>query len=178
MKYALTVSERQALAASVNLVELDIACGDLEAALQLGRPLALSLRHSGRRATHFELLLMVCSALLLAGASQEARALAAEAYDLALRFDPRKLYSALDAMAYLASLDGRNEAAARIMACAARAQEAHGQMRRRPVQEKLHAAMLARLRERLGPSWSASLTDAGERLDEAAACALALGLRE
>jgi predicted ATPase len=178
MKYALSVSERQALAASVNIVELDIACGDLDAALQLGRPLVLSLRHSGRRATRFELLVMVCSALLLAGATQEARALAAEAYDLALRFDPRKLYSALDAMAYLASVDGRNEAAARIMACAERAHQAYGQLRRRPVQERLHAAMVARLCERLGPSWSAALTAAGERLDEAAACALALGLRE
>jgi predicted ATPase len=178
MKFALTVSERQALAASVNIVELDIACGELDAALQLGRPLALSLRHSGRRATRFELLVMVCSALLLAGATPEARALAAEAYDLALRFDTRKLYSALDAMAYLASLDGRNEAAARIMACAERAHEAHGQLRRRPVQEKLHAATSERLRGLLGPSWSASLTGAGERLDVAAACALALGLRE
>lgn len=177
VKYALTVSERQALAASVSIVELDIACGDLDAALQLGRPLVLSLRHTGRRATRFDLLAMVCSALLLAGATQEARALAAEAYDLALRFDPRKLYSALDAMAYLASLDGRNDAAAHVMACAERAHEAHGQLRRRPVQGKLHAAMLARLSERLDPSWSASLTGTGERLDAAAACALALGLR-
>ncbi|MDE2252398.1 MAG: hypothetical protein KGL25_13440, partial [Gammaproteobacteria bacterium] len=178
VKYALTVSERQALAASVNIVELDIACGDLEAALQLGRPLVLSLRHAGRRATHFELLLMVCSALLLAGATQEARALAAEAYDLALRIEPRKLYSALDAMAYLAGLDGRNEAAARVMACADRAHETHGQLRRRPVQQRLHAAMCTCLAERLGPSWSAAPTAAGERLDEAAGCALALGLRD
>ena len=45
VRFALTTSERQALAATVHMVELDIACGDTAAALQLGRPLALSMRH-------------------------------------------------------------------------------------------------------------------------------------
>jgi hypothetical protein len=36
VKLALTTSERQALVASVNIVELDLACGDTAAALQLG----------------------------------------------------------------------------------------------------------------------------------------------
>jgi hypothetical protein len=67
VKFALSISERQALAASVSLVELDIACGNLRAALQLGRPLAMSLRHSGKRETRFELLTLTFSALLLGG---------------------------------------------------------------------------------------------------------------
>ena len=41
VRFALTTSERQALAATVNIVELDIACGDTASALQLGRPLGI-----------------------------------------------------------------------------------------------------------------------------------------
>lgn len=87
------MSERLALAATVNIVELDIACGEVPAALQLGRPLALSLRHSGHREMRFELLAMTFSALLIAGDLDEARATAGELYDLALRLDTGKLYS-------------------------------------------------------------------------------------
>ncbi len=177
VRYALTVSERQALAASVSIVELDIACGDTGAALQLGRPLALSLRHSGRRATRFELLTMNCSALLIVGATDEARAAGAELYDLALRLDTSKLYTALDAMALLACGDQRYEAAARILACANQALAVHGQLRRRPVQEKLRQTVAAILAGRLGPSWREGPIDARDRLDEVAACALGLGLR-
>ncbi len=67
MRLALTISERQALSATVSIVELDIACGDPAGALQLGRPLALSLRHLGRRETQFELLVMTFVALLVTG---------------------------------------------------------------------------------------------------------------
>ena len=74
MKFALTTSERQALAATVNIVELDVARGDTAGALQLGRPLALSLLHLGRRETLFELLVVTFSALLIAGETDEARA--------------------------------------------------------------------------------------------------------
>ncbi len=84
VKFALTMSERQALVASVNMVELDIACGNTAAALQLGRPLALSLQHLGRRETLFELLSHMFSALLISGEIQEARATGKELYDLAL----------------------------------------------------------------------------------------------
>ena len=102
MKFALSTSERQALAASVSIVELDIARGDTAAALQLGRPLALSLQHLGRRETLFDLLVMMFSALLLAGRSTRRAAAGAELYDLALRLDTSKLYTVLDAMALLA----------------------------------------------------------------------------
>ena len=51
LDHALAASERQALSASVHIVELDVASGAMEAALQLARPLAMSLRHSGRRET-------------------------------------------------------------------------------------------------------------------------------
>ena len=52
VRLALSTSERQAFAATVNMVELDIAREDIAGALQLGRPLAMSLRHSGRHETH------------------------------------------------------------------------------------------------------------------------------
>ena len=102
MQFALTTSERQALAATVNIVELDIARGDTAGALQLGRPLALSLLHLGRRETLFELLVVTFSALLIAGELDEARATGAELYELAMRLDTSKLYTVLDAMAFLA----------------------------------------------------------------------------
>ena len=102
MRLALTTSERQALAATVSIVELDIACGDPAAALQLGRPLALSLRHLGRRETQFELLAMTFIALLISDELPEARATGAELLELALRLDRSKLYTVLDAMAFLA----------------------------------------------------------------------------
>ena len=177
VRFALTMSERQALAASVSIVELDIACGDVAAALQLGRPLAMSLRHSGRRETRFELLVMTFSALLIAGETDEARATGAELYDLALRLDISKLYTVLDAMAFLACVDGRHEAAARVIGRADAAHEAHGQARRRPVEARMRAEASRVLDESLGPTWRARPTDTRDQFDEAAACSLALGLR-
>lgn len=178
VKLALATSERQALAATVSIVELDIACGDTAAALQLGRPLALSLRHSARRETWFELLTMNFSALLIAGDNAEARATGVELHGLARRLDPGKLYSVLDAMAYLACVDGRYADAARIIAHADVAHEAHGQARRRPVEAQMRASVAAILDRHLGPEWGARAADMPESLDEAAACALGLGLRD
>lgn len=174
---ALATSERQALAATVNIVELDIACGATASALQLARPLALSLRHSGRRETRFELLVMLFSALLLAGETDEARATGAELYELAIRLDPSKLYTVLDAMAYLARQDRRHKTAARIAACADAAHESHGQSRRGPAEERMRSAVAAALDECLGAKWRGAALDKRETLDEAAACLLALGLR-
>jgi predicted ATPase/DNA-binding winged helix-turn-helix (wHTH) protein len=177
VRLALTMSERQALAATVNIVELDIACGDTASALQLGRPLALSLRHSGRRETRFELLVMTFSALLIAGANDEARVNGAELYEVALRLDTSKLYLVLDAMAFLACTDRRYDAAARISAFADVAHETHGQARRRPTEEWMRASVTRILDEHLGPLWRSRAMDAREQLDEAAACSLGLGLR-
>ncbi len=109
VRLALVTSERQALAASVSIVELDIACDNAAAALQLGRPLALSLRHLGRRETCFELLVLMFSALLIADEIEEARGIGAELFDLALRIDTSRLYTALDAMALLACKERRYE---------------------------------------------------------------------
>jgi predicted ATPase/DNA-binding winged helix-turn-helix (wHTH) protein len=177
VKFALTMSERQALIASVNLVELDIACGNMAAALQLGRPLALSLQHLGRRETLFELLSHMFSALLMAGEIQEARATGKELYDLALRLDASKLYMVLDAMALLACEAGNDEVAARIIVCADAAHEAHGQTRRRAAEERIRIAVTAILDERLNPGWYERVKDRYEPLDEPTACAIALGLR-
>jgi predicted ATPase/DNA-binding winged helix-turn-helix (wHTH) protein len=176
VRYALTTSERQALVATANLVELDIACGNTAAALQLARPLALSLQHLGRRETQFELLTNMFSALLIAGEIPEARATGKDLYDLAVRLDTSKLYMVLDAMAYLACNDRSYHAAARILACADAAHEAHGQARRRPPEERLRAAAVAVLDEHFGPTWCVSAGSGHEPLDEATACGLALGL--
>ena len=175
VKFALTTSERQALVASVDMVELDIACGNMASALQLGRPLALSLQHLGRRETLFELLNHMFSALVFSGEIQEARATGKELYDLALRLDVSKLYMVLDAMALLACQEGNYDAAARIAACSDAAHETHGQARRRSAEERMRTATIAILDERLCPSW---YSDFKERrpVDEATACGLALGL--
>jgi predicted ATPase/DNA-binding winged helix-turn-helix (wHTH) protein len=177
VRLALTMSERQALAATVNIVALDTACGDTAAALQLGRPLTLSLRHSGRRETRFELLVVTFSALLIDGATDEARAYGAELYDLALRLDTGMLYSVLDAMAYLACMDRNYRVAGRISAFADVAHEAHGHARRRPTDERMRTDVTRILDDNLGPGWRTQASDAREKLDETTACSLALGLR-
>lgn len=177
VRLALTVSDRQALAATVNIVELDTACGDTASALQLGRPLALSLRHSGRRETRFELLGALFNALLIAGDITEARATGAELCELAHRLDAAQLYTVLDAMAFLACVDGRYGVAARIITVADVAHEAHGQARRRPTEEQMRAKVIDMLDQNLESSWRISATDDREPLDEAEACSLALGLR-
>jgi predicted ATPase len=178
VKLALTVSERLAFFATVHIVELDTACGDTASALQLGRPLAVSLRHSGRRESRFELLVMTFSALLIAGEFDEARATGAELFDLAQRLDTSKLYLVLDAMAFLAGAEGRHEVAARIAVFSDLAHEAHGQARRRPTEEQMRAGVARALDDSLGPQWRRRAAEAREKLDEAAACSLALGLLE
>jgi predicted ATPase/DNA-binding winged helix-turn-helix (wHTH) protein len=170
MRLALTTSERQALLATVSIVELDVARGDTAAALQLARPLVLSLRHVGRRETHFELLAVTFVALLMSGDLAEARSLGTELYQAAVRLDPSKLYMALDAMAYLACAGGQYAVAAEVAACANRAHEAQGQVRRRPAQARMHAAVLRTLEQQ--PPASTPQRELGE----AQACALALGL--
>ena len=176
VRLALTVSERQALAATVHIVELDVSAGDTTAALQLGRPLAASLRHSTHRATRFDLLAVVFGALVLAGERDEARAIGGELYDLAMRLDASRLYAVLDAMALLACGEGRAEAAARILCAADLARAAHGESGRRPAEEKMRVTVAAELDARLGGDWRALAL--GCPPDEAGACALALRLNE
>ena len=174
VRLALTVSERQALAATVNIVELDVSCGDTAAALQLGRPLALSLRHSTHRATRFDLLAVVFGALVLAGKRDEARAIGGELYDLAMRLDASRLFAVLDAMALLAASEARYETAARVLCSADLAHAAHGEPGRRPVEARMRAKVSLELDERLGRDWREVALACPP--DEAGACALALGL--
>ena len=176
IRLALTVSERQALAATVKVVELDLACGDTSGALQLGRPLAESLRHSGRHATRLELLTLNFTALLLSGELDEARSAGAEIYGLGVRLDPAKLYTALDAMAYLACMDARYEIAARVASYADFAHEAHGLLARRPTDNRLREDVVARLERHIGPAWREVRPELDPVHDEISACALALGL--
>jgi hypothetical protein len=112
--------------------------------------------------------------LLLTGQTAEARSIGAELLELAVRLDPSKLYTVLDAMAFLAYSSGRYEAAARIACCADSAYGAHGQDSRRPTDERMRDAVEKALEATLGATWRA----AGDNrlVDEAAACSLALGL--
>jgi hypothetical protein len=82
----------------------------------------------------------------------------------------------LDAMALLACMDRNYEAAARIVACSDVAHEAHGLIQRRAAEERIRASVTAILDDRLSPSWFEDFTSRHEFLDEAKACALALGL--
>jgi predicted ATPase/DNA-binding winged helix-turn-helix (wHTH) protein len=176
VRLSLTTSERQALAATVSIVELDIACGDLAGALQLGRPMLLSLRHLGSRETQFELLALIFSALLIRGEIDEARLTGAEILELAARLDTRELYKVLDAMSFLACTDCRYAAAARVAGYSDVAHEARAQSRRRPVEQRMRTAALQALEEHLGPNWAAATSPRGDALDELGACSLALGL--
>jgi predicted ATPase/DNA-binding winged helix-turn-helix (wHTH) protein len=177
VRLALLTSERQALAASVSIVELDIACGNTAAALQLARPLALSLRHLGRRETCFELLVLMFSALLSGGEIDEARSVGAELFSLALRIDTSRLYSALDAMALLACQERLYEAAARIAVYADLTHHVHGLVRRRPAEERMRIAAAKVLDEKLGAQWRTTFDESRGIADEEEACSLALGLR-
>jgi predicted ATPase/DNA-binding winged helix-turn-helix (wHTH) protein len=175
VRLALLTSERQALAASVCMVELDIACGNTAAALQLGRPLAASLRHLGRRETCFELLVLMFSALLITREMDEARSVGAELFALALRIDTSRLYTALDAMTLLTCEERRYDAAARIAVYADVTHEVHGLVRRRPAEERMRTAALKVLDETLGSQWRTTFDDSRGLSDEEAACSLALG---
>lgn len=176
VRLSLTTSERQALAATVSLVELDIACGDLAGALQLGRPMAVSLQHLGRRETQLELLGMIFSALLLSGDIAAARATGAQIHELALRLDTKELYKVLDAMTFLACADARYAEAIRIAACSDGVHEARAQARRRPVEQRMRTGAMEVLDAHFGPDWRTLKPAQRDALDERAACSLALGL--
>jgi len=176
VRLLLTTSERQALAATVSIVELDIACGDVAGALQLGRPMLVSLRHLGSRKTQFELLALLFSALVIRGEMEEARAAGAEIIELATRLDIRELSTVLDAMTCLACAEGRFAEAVRVAACSAAVHEARAHLRRRPVAQRMRADAVKALNEQLGPGWESVGSTASWALDELSACSLALGL--
>ena len=177
LDHALVASERQALAATVQVVELDIACGEIANALQLARPLAISLRHSGRRETRHELLSLLFGALLLAGELDEARAAGIESHELARQLDLGRRYESLDAMALLALREGRHALAARIALAADSAHENRGQARRRPAAERIRGEVESLLGDLLGADWRSRACASVALPDEEEACDLALGLR-
>jgi predicted ATPase len=176
LDHALVASERQALAATVQVVELDIASGATANALQLARPLAISLRHSGRRETRHGLLSLLFGALLLAGELDEASIAGIELYELAKRLDLGKRHQSLDAMALLAALGGRHELAARIALSAESAHESRGQARRRPASARIRDEVDRHLDTALGHGWRTRADRNPETLDEGEACQRALGL--
>jgi predicted ATPase/DNA-binding winged helix-turn-helix (wHTH) protein len=176
LRAALTVSERQALAATAEIVELDVACDDPVAALQLGRLLVERLRHSSRSGVRFGLLVATLEALLQSGELQEARAIACEILEVGTRLEPARLYTALDAMTQLACAEKRYTVAARIAACAEAAYALHGQGERRLTEARVRAQIESVLARELGTGWRESATERSAPLDERGACALALGL--
>jgi predicted ATPase/DNA-binding winged helix-turn-helix (wHTH) protein len=173
---SLTVSERQALAATAEIVELDVACGDPDAALALGRLLVERLRHSSRSAVRFGLLVATLHALLQKGELEEARTIALEILEVGTRLEPARLYTALDAMAQLACAEGRYPVAARVAARADAAYAQHGQGERRLTEARLRAQVDECLERELGAGWRESASESQLPLDERGACALALGL--
>ncbi len=176
LDHALVASERQALAATVQVVELDIAIGAIPNALQLARPLAISLRHSGRRETRHELLSLLFGALLLAGELEEARVAGIELFELAKRLDLGKRHQSLDAMALLAARGGKHELAARIARSAESAHESRGLVRRGPAAARIRDEVDRLLEATLGPGWRTRADRSPETLDEGEACQRALGL--
>ena len=174
VRLALTTSERQALTTSINIVELDIACGDYEGAVQLGHPLATSLRQLGLREAHLELLCLTCMALLLNGDLQAGRHAAAELHASCRGPDLGRLHGVLDAMALLAGQDGRPTDAVRILQCADAQLAAQGLPQRRPGQKRVRAALETLLNQELAGAWAD--TRAAPDFDARSACALALGL--
>ncbi|MBV8404553.1 MAG: hypothetical protein JO203_10205, partial [Gammaproteobacteria bacterium] len=176
LRASLTVSERQSLAATAEIVELDVACGDAAAALQLARPLVDRLRHSSRSGVRFGLLVATLEALLQSGELQEARAIGCEILDVGTRLEPARLYTALDAMAQLACAEKHYADAARIVVCADASYALHGQGERRLTESRLRAQIEACLTGELGPGWRESTAERRAPLDERGACALALGL--
>jgi predicted ATPase/DNA-binding winged helix-turn-helix (wHTH) protein len=173
---SLTVSERQALAATAEIVELDVACGEPVAALQLARLLVDRLRHSSRSSVRFGLLVATLQALLQTGELEEARAIGYEILEVGTRREPARLYTALDAMAQLACAEKHFKVAARIAACADAAYALHGQGERRLTEARLRAQVESCLEHELGVAWRESAIDRSAPLDERGACALALGL--
>jgi hypothetical protein len=170
------VSERQLLAATAEIVELDVACGDPAAALQLARPLVDRLRHSSRSGVRFGLLVATLEALLLAGELPEARAIGCEILEVGTRLEPARLYTALDAMAQLACAEQRYPVAARIAVCADAAHSLHGQGERRLTEARLRAQVDDCLVREFGAAWRESAVDHSSPLDERGACALVLNL--
>lgn len=175
---ALATSERQALLATVQVVELDIACGEPQAALRLGEPLALSLQHVAGHATRLQLQILLFQAHLLAGTLEQARRCGAEAYALARQLEPEALHRTLDAMALLASLAGAHALAARLAHCADLAHRSRGELRRRPAAQRIREALEHSLRLRLGEDWRAAAQAGYRPLSERQACELALGLAD
>ena len=173
---SLTVSERQALAATAELVELDVACGEPVAALQLARLLVDRLRHSSRSSVRFGLLVATLQALLQTGELEEARAIGYEILEVGTRLEPARLYTALDAMAQLACAEKHFKIAARIATCADAAYALHGQGERRLTEARLRGQVESCLEHELGAAWRESAIDRSAPLDERGACALALGL--
>lgn len=176
VRFALAVSERQALAATVRLVELDLACGDLHSALQLGRALAQTLRHSPHVALLIETLTLQCGAELRSGHLEGARATGAQLYHLARQGDVSRLHGALDAMTLLACIEGYYEVAACVADDADRALSTRGLTHRRPADVPLREAAERLLLAHLGASWRSVAQKLRPRRDEAHSCALALGL--
>jgi predicted ATPase/DNA-binding winged helix-turn-helix (wHTH) protein len=175
VRHALAASEHEALAATLYVVELDIASGDIQGALQLARPLVQSLRHSGRRDTAFDLMSLAFTALVLNHELAEARALASEIVRLAERTDAGKLRLILDAMAYLACLEGQAQIAAQLLIAAEQARSQYGELGAGPAAATVRQRVLERIEEQLGGGWR-QLECNRARHDAATSCKLALGL--
>ena len=175
LDFALAASERQALAATVNIVELDVgerrdrrgaaarpAAGDEPEALRAARDAASSCCHccSGRccsRARSTRRVRSAWSSTSSRGASTS-RACTGSRRDGAAgcaRGSPRR---------------GRPH-----LRGAETAHVRHGQVQRRPAGERIRASVLEILDRKLGAGWRARSADGAALPGEEEACAMALG---
>lgn len=164
--------ERDVHAALGNLADLALMTGDADEAARLGRALLarLGTRQAATRAIALGNLLL---AVLAQGRAAEARAVLAEFADVSRQLGHLYVMYTADAMAWLATLEGRSDAAQRLVAYADAAYEAESQPRE-PNEARARAAALA------GAARAGSVLEEEARAAAAAmtaeqACALALG---
>ena len=165
-------SERDVNAALGNLADLALMSGDADSAVRLGRELLTRLgrRHLATRGIALGNLLL---ALLALGATGEARDVQAEFVDVVRQLDHMYVVYTADAMAWLAALEARWDAAARLLGYADATYAAEGQARE-PNEARARTAALALLQARGDPALLSAGMAAGAALSAAEVCRLAV----
>ncbi|HUN91609.1 MAG TPA: winged helix-turn-helix domain-containing protein [Burkholderiaceae bacterium] len=157
------------------LAALSLAAGDVEPALAAGHELVARLRTRRNLRRLSAAYAVVLNAAALGGSTSEARRAAEEFIAIDRRLGWSYLHRALDALALLATLEGRLAAAGLLAGCADAAHAAQTNFRAREHGVELtRARVWERLREHLGERAAEAAIDAGSRLDPEQACRIAL----
>jgi predicted ATPase/DNA-binding winged helix-turn-helix (wHTH) protein len=163
-------ADRAAAWARLKLADAALMAGDCAEAIALGRAAVDELRILDQPSNMGLALSNLCAALLLEGDRSGARAAAAEALPLLWRNGWH--YLLLDSIAYLAALEGRADAGARLLGVADAWYTAHGD-ERQPNEARLARRAAAAIAAALGDVAATQARMAGRALDESAAQALA-----